>query len=47
MLYALYCVNVWEGKHCIINAQSAPYGDSFLALDQSKYNNPNEVHQAK
>ncbi|CAJ0831051.1 9052_t:CDS:2 [Entrophospora sp. SA101] len=41
------CVNVWEGKHCIINAQSAPYGDSFLALDQSKYNNPNEVHQAK
>ncbi|CAI2187981.1 9216_t:CDS:2, partial [Funneliformis geosporum] len=40
-------VNVREGKYCIINGGSAPHGDSFLSLDQSRKNNPNEVHQAK
>src|SRR5688572_8760915 len=40
-------VNVREGKYCIINGGSAPYGDSFLGLDQSRKNNPNEVHQTK
>ncbi|CAG8845859.1 27105_t:CDS:1, partial [Gigaspora margarita] len=40
-------VNVREGKHCIINTPSAPYGNSFLGLDQSINDNPNEVHQAK
>ncbi|CAB4423970.1 unnamed protein product [Rhizophagus irregularis] len=42
-------VNVREGKHCIINGGSAPHGDSFLGLDQSRKDNvnPNEVHQTK
>nr|CAG8462642.1 5202_t:CDS:2 [Entrophospora candida] len=40
-------VSMFGKVNIITNAQSAPYCDSFLGLDQSKNNNPNEVHQAK
>ncbi|CAH1760525.1 1651_t:CDS:2 [Entrophospora sp. SA101] len=40
-------VSMFGKVNIIINTQSAPYCDSFLGLDQSKNNNPNEVQQAK
>ncbi|KAL1919137.1 uncharacterized protein VTP21DRAFT_2519 [Calcarisporiella thermophila] len=41
-------VNVREGRHCILNGTSAPYGDSFLGLDLgSKDEFLSEVHQYK
>ncbi|CAG8593974.1 9675_t:CDS:2, partial [Acaulospora colombiana] len=40
-------VDVRQFKHCIINAPSSPYGDSFLSLDQPGTESPNEVHQFK
>ncbi|KAI8598234.1 hypothetical protein EDD21DRAFT_193182 [Dissophora ornata] len=38
-------VNIHEGKHCIVNGTSAPYGDSFLGLDAEPF--CTEVHQCK
>ncbi|KAF9536709.1 hypothetical protein EC957_009924 [Mortierella hygrophila] len=38
-------VNVRKGKHCIINAPSAPYGDSFTGIDAQPF--CTEVHQCK
>ncbi|KAF9156216.1 hypothetical protein BGX20_004293, partial [Mortierella sp. AD010] len=38
-------VHVREGRHCIVNGQSAPYGDSFLGLDTDPFRM--EVHQCK
>ncbi|CAG8496294.1 2897_t:CDS:1 [Acaulospora morrowiae] len=40
-------VDVRQFKHCIINAPTSPYGDSFLSLDQPGTESPNEVHQFK
>ncbi|KAG0011184.1 hypothetical protein BGZ82_003099, partial [Podila clonocystis] len=38
-------LNVRNGEHCIINAPSAPYGDSFVGLDARRF--CTEVHQCK
>ncbi|KAF9372310.1 hypothetical protein CPB97_001349 [Podila verticillata] len=38
-------VNVRKGEHCIVNAPSAPYGDSFIGLDTNPF--CTEVHQCK
>ncbi|GJJ77568.1 hypothetical protein EMPS_09927 [Entomortierella parvispora] len=38
-------VNIRKGDHCIINAPSAPFGDSFTGLDTKPF--CNEVHQCK
>ncbi|KAF9310054.1 hypothetical protein BG003_008980 [Podila horticola] len=38
-------VNVRKSRHCIINAPSAPYGDSFTGLDTQPF--CTEVHQCK
>ncbi|KAG0271060.1 hypothetical protein BGZ95_001193, partial [Linnemannia exigua] len=38
-------LSVRNGKHCIINAPSAPYGDSFTGLDARRFRT--EVHQCK
>ncbi|RHZ79917.1 hypothetical protein Glove_140g108 [Diversispora epigaea] len=40
-------VDVQQFKHCIINAPSSPYGDSFLSLDQLDTKSSNEIHQSK
>ncbi|KAI1302690.1 hypothetical protein EDD11_005566 [Mortierella claussenii] len=48
-LWTLQCehetLNVRKGKHCIINAPSAPFGDSFTGLDTRPF--CTEVHQCK
>ncbi|KAI9240171.1 MAG: hypothetical protein BYD32DRAFT_459061 [Podila humilis] len=38
-------LSVHKGEHCIINAPSAPYGDSFIGLDARSF--CTEVHQCK
>ncbi|KAG0287648.1 hypothetical protein BGZ97_007036, partial [Linnemannia gamsii] len=38
-------LSVRTGKHCIINAPSAPFGDSFTGLDARRF--CTEVHQCK
>lgn len=38
-------LSVRHGKHCIVNAPSAPYGDSFTRLDARRFRT--EVHQCK
>ncbi|KAK3826764.1 MAG: hypothetical protein J3R72DRAFT_12604 [Linnemannia gamsii] len=38
-------LSVRNGKYCIINAPSAPYGDSFTGLDARRF--CTEVHQCK
>ncbi|KAF9904571.1 hypothetical protein EC991_002560 [Linnemannia zychae] len=38
-------LSVRNGKHCIINAPSAPFGDSFTGLDARRF--CTEVHQCK
>ncbi|CAG8593794.1 1111_t:CDS:1, partial [Acaulospora morrowiae] len=40
-------VDVRQFKHCIISAPASPYGDSFLSLDKSGTESPNEIHQFK
>lgn len=40
-------VDVREGRYCIINRTSAPYGDAFLGLDINSHDYPNEVHRYK
>lgn len=38
-------LNVLKGEHCIVNAPSAPYGNSFTGLDAMMF--CTEVHQCK
>ncbi|GJJ78218.1 hypothetical protein EMPS_10577 [Entomortierella parvispora] len=38
-------LNIRQYEHCVINAPSAPYGDSFLGLDVRGFRT--EVHQCK